>query len=255
MLKPIDFGKVADIYDTYVRADHDIPFWIEEAGRTGGRILELTSGTGRVSLPLLEAGIDLTCVDYCPEMLTVLKSKTERAGLSCTVVEMDIIELSLPIQYDLIFIPSNSFSEIIDRKNEKTALTRIRAHLAENGVFICTLQNPAVRRSDLYEKNGVIGKFETADGGTLTVSSQLEHDEKSGIVHGFQFYEFHDENGRAVGKRSLEVNFRLIEREEFENLAGSAGFEVTDMYGDYDYAKFSGEKSPYMIWRMKSVEH
>ena len=61
--KPIDFDSVAVLYDIYVRTDFDIPFWLREAKTVAGKVLELTCGTGRVSLPLLRAGVDLTCVD------------------------------------------------------------------------------------------------------------------------------------------------------------------------------------------------
>lgn len=254
LAKSIDFSTVADIYDDYVRVNFDIPFWIREAGRSGGRILELTAGTGRISIPLLKAGADLTCVDYCPEMLAVLKRKVEQERLTCTIIQMDITQLSLPIQYDFIFIPFNSFSEIVDRRGERKALTRIRDHLAEGGDFICTLQNPAIRSAGLNGNTGVIGTFPQREGGAMTVTSELGYEKSSGKVRGFQFYEFRDKLGKIVGQRSMEMSFRLFRPEEFEELAAHAGFEAVDLYGDYDYAEFSEERSPYMIWRLKSIE-
>jgi SAM-dependent methyltransferase len=46
-----------------------IPFWRDEARSVPGKVLELTCGTGRVSIPLLKAGVHLTCLDYSPGML------------------------------------------------------------------------------------------------------------------------------------------------------------------------------------------
>ena len=43
-------------------ADLDVGFYVEEATK-------LMCGTGRVSVPLLEAGVDLTCVDASERML------------------------------------------------------------------------------------------------------------------------------------------------------------------------------------------
>jgi hypothetical protein len=59
----IDYDSVAALYDTYVTADDDVSFFVSEIQQTTGPVLELTSGTGRLSVPLLEAGADLTCVD------------------------------------------------------------------------------------------------------------------------------------------------------------------------------------------------
>ncbi len=53
----------------------------------------------------------------------------------------------------------------------------------------------------------------------------------------------------------FEIRFCLPEREEFEELAASADFEVAGMYGDYDYAKFDELRSPFMIWRLKPNRH
>ena len=69
----IDYDLVADVYDLYVTSDLDIDFYLEEAGKVQGRILELMCGTGRVSIPLLGAGVDLTCVDASEGMLARLK--------------------------------------------------------------------------------------------------------------------------------------------------------------------------------------
>ena len=64
MSQTIPFDSVADLYDSYVCVDFNIPFWLNELGQREGRVLELTSGIGRVSLPLLRVGVNLTCVDY-----------------------------------------------------------------------------------------------------------------------------------------------------------------------------------------------
>ncbi|OPY61101.1 MAG: tellurite resistance protein TehB [Pelotomaculum sp. PtaU1.Bin065] len=93
MYETIQFDQVADLYDHYVNVDFDIDFFLNEANKIKGKLLELTSGTGRVSMPLLNAGMDLTCVDYSGEMLAVLKKKIEKSGLKCQVHKMDITEL------------------------------------------------------------------------------------------------------------------------------------------------------------------
>jgi SAM-dependent methyltransferase len=70
---PIDYDRVADVYDLYVTSDLDVGFYVAEAGKVKGKVLELMCGTGRVSMPLLEAGVDLTCVDASEGMIARLK--------------------------------------------------------------------------------------------------------------------------------------------------------------------------------------
>jgi hypothetical protein len=54
------YARIADVYDAFVSSQYDVPFFIEEAKKAGGDVLELMAGTGRLTIPLLEAGIPLT---------------------------------------------------------------------------------------------------------------------------------------------------------------------------------------------------
>jgi ubiquinone/menaquinone biosynthesis C-methylase UbiE len=85
----MDYDRVAHLYDAYVQTELDIPFFLEEAKKVGGPVLELMCGTGRVSLPLLEAGIDLTCADSPAGMLEVFRGKLEDEGLAAEVIQAD----------------------------------------------------------------------------------------------------------------------------------------------------------------------
>ena len=51
-----NYDYIADLYDIYVPVTFDIDFFVKETKRSSGEVLELMSGTGRVSIPLLEAG-------------------------------------------------------------------------------------------------------------------------------------------------------------------------------------------------------
>ncbi len=59
-IKSIDFDQVADLYDLYVRVDFDVEFWKHEVHTTGGKVLELMCGTGRIGLPLIDADVSYT---------------------------------------------------------------------------------------------------------------------------------------------------------------------------------------------------
>ncbi len=251
MAPSIDFDTVADLYDAYVRVDFDLPFFREEAKRARGKVLELTSGTGRVSIPLLQDGIDLTCVDYSGRMLAVLRRKLRERHLACRIILADMAEFSIDDRFDLIFIPFHSLSETLDRSRHESILARVRAHLADTGVFICTLQNPAVRTKLLDGTTRLVGEFAVDSGGTLVVRSALTYDPVSQIASGRQTLDLLDAEGNILNARRLDMRFYLFSREEFTRLAGVAGFEITDLYGDYDRSTFNDARSPYMIWKMK----
>ena len=137
----MDYSKVADLYDVYVQTDIDVPFFIEEA-RGCRRVLELTSGSGRLSLPLLEAGVSLSCLDSSPEMLAALRKKCAARGFAPPVYTEDMTAFALPERFDLILIPFNAFAEITTPEAQRQALQAIHRHLEPGGRFICTLHNP-----------------------------------------------------------------------------------------------------------------
>ncbi len=249
--KPISFDSVADLYDAYVRTEFDLPFWLSEARAVRGKVLELTCGTGRISVPLLKAGIDLTCVDHAPEMLARLRKKLEDAGLSCPLICQDISELKLPGHYDLIVIPFHSFSELVREDKRRSALVHIRDHLADGGLFICTLQNPVVRTASMDGTERMIGEFDLPAGEKLVVRSRLVFDVTSQLATGIQLYDRYSSDGRIVDHRTLAMCFYLFHYHQFEALVRDIGFDVLAVYGDYDYSAYAEQSSPFMIWKLK----
>lgn len=244
---------VADLYDSYVTSTRDIPFFVEEAKRTYGPVLELMSGTGRVSLPLARLGVDLTCVDLSGPMLARLRDKLEAEGLSATLHEANVASMRLPERgYTLALLPFQSFGELVEPRDQRLALQRIAEHLTPGGRFICTLHNPRVRTAGVDGQLRLLGAFPMPDtGGTLALWTVQQPDADPAVVRALQFYELYDSEGRMTAKRMLDVRFRLVERAEFLELATAAGFSVEDLYGDYDRTPFDDEHSPFMLWVLK----
>ena len=70
MSPAVDYERLAPFYDALLTTLDDVGFFRDECLRAGGKAVELMAGTGRVSVPLLEAGVDLVCVDSSPAMLS-----------------------------------------------------------------------------------------------------------------------------------------------------------------------------------------
>lgn len=243
MEKNIDFGYVADIYDYYTNVDFDMEFYkMLCEGRKN--ILELMCGTGRVSIPLINKGFPLTCVDYSEEMLDIFRSKigdSQKVKLVC----QDVSTLSLDDQFDLIIIPSNSISEIIDKRKRKQAFQRIYQHLAPNGILFCTLYNPEYRLQIADGGMRYLGKYKMKDNKTLVITYYNVYSNQKRTISGTQFYEIYDSNNRLIEKRLLDITFSIITREEICKVAKDTGFLLKMMYGDYERNHYD-EKSKFM---------
>jgi SAM-dependent methyltransferase len=250
MPKPNDYGVVADLYDTYVPATFDIPFLLNEAKKSSGEVLELMSGTGRVSIPLLRAGVRLTCVDLSAEMNAVLRAKLETLGLQANLYQMDICALNLSKQFDLVMIPFHSFAHIVSLADQQVAFRRIHQHLVPGGQFLCTLGNPTVRRASVDGRLRLHSRYPLggAQGTLLLWLLEKFNPDDDQIVEALEFFEEYDEKGMLRSKRLLELRFRLSSRAEIEALAVAAGFQVAAFYGDYACSEFDEDSSPFMIW-------
>lgn len=247
----MDYSRVAHLYDTYVQTEVDIPFFVKEAQKAEGPVLELMAGTGRVSLPLLRMGIDLTCVDSSEAMLDVFREKLRTEDLSAELICADICQLSLGRQFALIFIPFHSFAEITDPSQQQQALQAIRAHLAPTGRFICTLHNPPVRLKSVTGRKQKLGDFPLPDGHLLTLSCVEHYHVATGRVHGTQFYEIREYGGGPIATMEVDLQFCLHSFNEFRLLAEAAGFVPVHLYGDYSCAPFDPDGSPFMIWVLR----
>jgi len=237
MEKTINFDLVADLYDSYVQADFDIPFY-KEFCKGYSSILELMCGTGRISLPLLMDGYDLTCVDYSLGMLDVFRSKLPK-DRHHNILHQDISALDIDAQFELVMIPFNSITEITDKSKRQRAIQRIYEHLAPGGTFFCTLYNPEYRKKTADGSMRIIGKFDMAGSKTLMVTYYNTYDASSEIVSGAQFYEVYGEDNKLIEKRFLDIRFALTSQAEIVTACDAAGFVLEKVYGDYAFSPFS----------------
>ena len=251
---PIDYDRVADVYDLYVASELDVGFYVEEASEVGGKVLELMCGTGRVSVPLLEAGVDLTCVDASEGMLARLEERLRAKKFDARLLRADVRHLDLGQEdFDLALIPFHSFSELVSPHDQELTLRAVHGCLKEGGRLICPLHNPAIRAKSADGALRLNGSFPTADGGLLVVSGFETLDEGSGVVDRVQLYEFFDASNKLRAKRVLPMRFALIDGSGFCELARAAGFLPVALYGDYERGEYREDSSHFMIWIMEKV--
>ncbi len=244
-MEQIDYTSIADLYDLFVAADYDFDFFTGEFDLSGAAVLELTSGTGRLSLPLIESGADLTCVDLSSGMLEVLNDKLRQKNLTARVICDDIANLTFSAEFDLAILPFQSFMELIGKEVQEQVLGVVYQALKPGGKFICTMHNPPIRRQVVDGILRVVGHF-PKDGGTLIVSGF----EQGGrpVVTRHQLFEFYNGSGILQWKRMLRMHFEFITKEQFQGMASAAGFHVAALYGDYQRRSYAEAESPVMIW-------
>jgi ubiquinone/menaquinone biosynthesis C-methylase UbiE len=91
----------------------DIAFYECLARETGGGVLELACGTGRIALALAETGLEITGVDISEGMLNVARRKAAARPAAVqqrvTLIQQDMSELNLGRRFGFVFVPARSF--------------------------------------------------------------------------------------------------------------------------------------------------
>src|SRR5262245_28969077 len=101
---------LTDLYDLAAPADPVAEtFYLLEARRRGGAVLDLACGTGRFTIPLARSGLEVVGGDLSPSMLERARAKAAAASVGIDFVEMDMREFDLAgRRFGLVIIAANS---------------------------------------------------------------------------------------------------------------------------------------------------
>jgi ubiquinone/menaquinone biosynthesis C-methylase UbiE len=140
----------------------DVAFYERVAGQTGGPVLELACGTGRIALPLAEAGLQVTGVDRSEAMLATARRKLATASASAQqrlgLVRKDMTALDLGRRFGFVFVAFRSFQALLSIGLQSQALEAIRRHLEPTGPVGPALVRSSSRLAD-RRKREIAGAF------------------------------------------------------------------------------------------------
>ena len=174
------YDEIAAFYDPWSRSvTEDVSFYVEEALASGGPVVELAVGTGRIAVPIARAGVDVIGVDSSPGMLALARAAAEEAGVSQRVDLRlgDLREPPVDERVPLVICPFRSLLHMENEDEKLRALRAARGLLEPEGRFVFDVFSPS--REDIEETNGrwlerEPGIFERADwdegARTLTLS-------------------------------------------------------------------------------------
>jgi len=202
-------------------------------------------GSGRIGLPLVEAGHDYTGLDYSAKLLERFRAKVSTAH-SPMLIEGDARRFQCGKRFDLIFIGFHSLSEVVDNQDKRQVLIQIANHLETGSAFIFSLQNPDTRMRSIRESPSGKRVIPFPDGTKeLEFSYVLESPKNNGEVVGVQRYAILA-GDRVIDRRELPIHFHLIGKKDIETILADTGFRIENLFGDYDGSDWHTD-SPFMI--------
>jgi SAM-dependent methyltransferase len=223
----------------------DLPLWLELAAQTGDPLLELGCGTGRVLIPLAQAGHQIIGVDHDPAMLKILQAHITLQGKpSPMIIQADMSRFNLALQFPLIILPCNTFSTL-QEDLRLACLDRVRKHLKPEGVFAVSIPNPELLRNLPEQVEAELEDKIThpQTGNPVQVSSSWLRTKQTFTVT--WIYDHLLPDGR-VERLSVKTTHRIIPADTYLAEIRIAGMKVTGTYGDFDRSAYHAD-SPYLI--------
>ncbi len=232
--RPETFGEhIAGVYDD-MWADFD-PAAITALSRLaqGGRALELGIGTGRIALPLREAGIDVSGLDVSEAMVAQMRGKP--GGAAVQVTFGDFVDVNVEGRYALIYVVFNTFFALLTQDDQVRCMTNVARHLEPQGVFIIEAFVPDLTR---FSGDQAVRAMQIEMGEVLIDVSA--HDPVGQLITS-QHMQFTER-----GMRMYPSRIRYVWPSELDLMARIAGLALKERWCDWTGAQFTASSTKHI---------
>ena len=234
----------------------EIDFYRELAAKvksSGGSLLEVACGTGRVAIRLAQGGVKVVGLDISPAMLAVARQKS--AGLeNLHWVQADMRSFELGERFELAIIPGHAFQNLNTPQDQVACLECIQRHLTSGGTLVVHLDHQDI---------SWLGDLVSGKGGVFEATEQFRHPQTGRPIRTSRAWSYEpatqtaicqtvweeiDENGQVVERWQTDaVRLHCVFRFEMEHLLGRTGYAVEAVWGDFFRNKLE-DRSQNMVW-------
>jgi SAM-dependent methyltransferase len=230
----LSLASLYDLPDIYDRALPPGPceaFYRGLAEAADGPVLELGCGTGRLTIPLARAGVEITGLDSSPSMLATARRKAEAAGVRVRWRQGDMARLEGDERYALVVLSCNSLAHMTDAASLSACLAGVRRSLAPGGLFAFDVVNPDRRQLE----RPPAARFRRGHSGEgLRVRETAIYDPETQVRA--LTWEVRDDDGPT--RRLQPLRLRQFFPDELPRLLENAGLRLMSRHGDFDGARF-----------------
>jgi SAM-dependent methyltransferase len=206
----------------------DIGFWRAVARRASGRVLELGCGTGRISLPLARAGVDLVGIDRSGAMLSRARSLGRVPG-RLKLLRGDVRALPFADRaFQTVLAPYGILQSLIRTRDLVETLDSVARVIAPGGTFGVDLVPDVPNWREYRNRVRLRGRLGPAD---LTLVESVRQDRRRGLTTFDQT--FVERRGRGRTEHQFSLTFRTLTISKMSVALERAGFVVESILGDY----------------------
>jgi len=215
----------------------DLDFYAQYAKLTKGPILELASGTGRVSLYLAEkTKRPIECIELSAEMLEIFNDKLNTTHVHLknyiNIHNIDMSGFNINNLFEFIIIPWRALQWLPVQEKTINCLKCVYNHLTNNGLFIFDIFKPRIYDENWIGKEDV--SFDIINENYRIIRSTVNHfadTEKKYIQYNNKIRIIKD--GAEKIKEDL-LTIKYYEYNDITAMLNDLGFNIKEEYGYYD---------------------
>jgi SAM-dependent methyltransferase len=226
----------------------DVYFYTDLAREVGAPALEIGAGTGRISLPIVQAGIDIVGIDLYERMLDVTRRKLSGLGPTSGKLELlnaDMRTLDLRRKFKFVFAPARVLLLALTPEDQLQALRALAVHAEPAGRIAFNFFVP--NEDMIYGPQGFPYIYKDVmhplTGNRVLFWVVDRWDPEAQTNHGLHIFEEINDAGETIGKTTIDVVIRYIYPAEAIIMIEDAGMIVVEAYGDFDRSPLSEESS------------
>jgi SAM-dependent methyltransferase len=233
-----------DLYDIDTPAAFldDVEWYRQRAREAEGPVLELGAGTGRITIPLAQAGVSVTALDVDPGMLEALRRKLTalpadvQARVDIAVGDMRSFRLER--RFALVIAPYRAFLHNLTRDDQLACLQCVHEHLQPDGRFAFNVFHPSLEY--MARHAGALagvwrwtGTHALPNGGHLLRSETAWYDTVQQRVHALHRYEEFGPSGDLTRTFLERLEVAYLYPADIRQRLAEAGFGAVEIYGDF----------------------
>ena len=206
----------------------------------GGRAVEFAVGTGRVAIPLSDAGVAVSGIELSHAMIARLR---EKVGDRIPVIQGDMTVATAGEGFTLAFVVFNTIANLLTQDEQVRCFQNAARHLAPGGCFVVELWVPQLR--SLPPGQGAT--VEVSKPGYLLVDT-YDVVRQHVVSHHVEF------DADVAGGRDARIGrtpHRYVWPSELDLMGRLAGFQLESRWADWDRSSFTeASRSHVSVYRL-----
>ena len=206
----------------------------------GSRVFDCCCGMGRHSIELAAAGCSVTGMDLSKGYLDIARDEAAQRSVNVDFIHQDVREMNYSGEFDAVINMFTSFGYFEDPAEDLELLKKMYASLKPGGTLFMEMWGKEVLARDFEERSW----FER-DGIKILLEYSVDLNWTE-LCNRWLFYK---------DDKMTEYSFshRIFSAAEMADLLWKAGFEMIEIYGDFNQAPYDSKAKNLILAARKQL--